>query len=91
MLAAPPGAVIAVGPPDVVPPAGRPGGAGSATDRPGAGRPGPQPIPLLAHRGLVDGSPAAYVCRNFACRAPVTDQAGLRAVLAATPPDPATE
>jgi uncharacterized protein YyaL (SSP411 family) len=91
MLAAPPGAVIAVGPPDVAPPAGGPGGAGSAADRPGAGRPGPQPIPLLAHRGLVDGGPAAYVCRNFACRAPVTDQAGLRAALAATPPESPTE
>jgi len=76
MLAAPPGAVVAVGPPAVAGP---------------AGRPGPQPIPLLAHRGLVDGMPAAYVCRDFACRAPVTDPGGLRAVLAAgVPPFPAT-
>jgi uncharacterized protein YyaL (SSP411 family) len=76
MLAAPPGAVVAVGPPAVAGP---------------AGQPGPRPIPLLAHRGLVDGMPAAYVCRDFACRAPVTDPGGLRAVLAAGVPSiPAT-
>jgi uncharacterized protein YyaL (SSP411 family) len=34
-------------------------------------------IPLLAGRGLVDGAPAAYVCRNFACRLPVTGPDGL--------------
>jgi len=59
LLAAPPGAVIAVT------------------------GPGPQQIPLLAGRGLVDGRPAAYVCRDFACRAPVTEPAQLRSVLAA--------
>ncbi|HZC26596.1 MAG TPA: hypothetical protein VE287_06200, partial [Actinopolymorphaceae bacterium] len=36
-----------------------------------------EPIPLLAHRGLVDGRPAAYVCRNFVCDRPVIDPAEL--------------
>ncbi len=30
-------------------------------------------IPLLANRGLVKGCPAAYVCRDYVCRRPVTD------------------
>ena len=38
-------------------------------------------VPLLAGRGLVDGHPALYVCRNFACQLPVTDPAALRALL----------
>jgi hypothetical protein len=38
-------------------------------------------IPLLAGRGLAGGAPAAYVCRSFTCRAPVTDPDALRAEL----------
>jgi len=34
-------------------------------------------VPLLAGRPLVDGLPAAYVCRGFVCTAPVTDAAAL--------------
>jgi len=59
LLAAPPGAVIAVGPAD-----------------------GAAAIPLLAGRGLADGAPAAYVCRNFTCRAPVTTPEELQSLLA---------
>jgi uncharacterized protein len=37
--------------------------------------------PLLAHRGEVDGRPAAYVCHGFTCDAPVTDADDLAAAL----------
>jgi uncharacterized protein YyaL (SSP411 family) len=59
VLAAPPGAVIAVG-------------DGEAVD--GA-------VPLLDGRSAVDGRAAAYVCRDFSCRAPETDPARLRTAL----------
>jgi uncharacterized protein YyaL (SSP411 family) len=39
------------------------------------------PIPLLEGRRPVDGKAAAYVCRHFTCRAPVTDKAELIAAL----------
>jgi uncharacterized protein len=47
------------------------------------GAPGvfPPAVPLLQDRGLVDGHAAAYVCRDFACQAPVTEPEALRAQL----------
>jgi uncharacterized protein len=58
LLAAPPGAVLALG-----------DGARET-------------VPLLIGRRQVDGAPAAYVCRGFTCRAPVTTPEELREVLA---------
>jgi uncharacterized protein len=37
--------------------------------------------PLLQDRPAVDGSPTAYVCQNFSCKAPVTDADDLAALL----------
>lgn len=37
------------------------------------GEPDSPEFPLLAGRPLVDGGPAAYVCRHFVCAAPVTE------------------
>lgn len=42
-----------------------------------AGEPGTD-IPLFHDRTLVDGKPAAYVCRDFVCSLPVTVPADLR-------------
>ncbi len=61
-----------------------------ASTAPGAvhvvGLPGPAdgaaPVPLLADRPLVDGAPAAYVCRGFVCDRPTTDPAVLARLLA---------
>ena len=71
MLAAPPGAVLAVG--DV--PAVTDGDMAGNRHRPR------EHVPLLEGRGLVNGGAAAYVCRNFACQLPVTDPAELQALL----------
>jgi uncharacterized protein YyaL (SSP411 family) len=45
------------------------------------GTPDGDEFPLLADRPLLDGAPAAYVCRNFTCDAPTTDPEGLRTAL----------
>ena len=47
-----------------------------------AGEPDAPGMPLLAGRPLVDGGPAAYVCRGFVCLAPVTTVDDLVADLA---------
>jgi uncharacterized protein len=66
--ASPPGAVLALGDGTL------PAGSGVASAEAG--------VPLLAGRGLVDGAPAAYVCRQFTCLAPVTTPEQLREALA---------
>ncbi|MGI8434523.1 MAG: thioredoxin domain-containing protein [Nocardioidaceae bacterium] len=42
------------------------------------GRPGHPTVPLLEHRDLVEGRPAAYVCQHFTCELPVTDPVDVR-------------
>ncbi|MFW5696861.1 MAG: thioredoxin domain-containing protein [Phototrophicaceae bacterium] len=44
--------------------------------------PGEATIPLLSHRTQRDGQPTVYVCRNFACRMPVTTPEAMRDLLA---------
>jgi uncharacterized protein YyaL (SSP411 family) len=107
MLAAPPGAVVALGDGTAAADgvaagggaaagtggsaaAGTGGGAAAGTGG-GAGAAGPEPaeaVPLLAGRTLVAGAPAAYVCRDFTCRLPVTDSMELRAALDYPAPAP---
>jgi hypothetical protein len=55
---------------------------------------GPEPsssaIPLLQARFALDGQPTAFVCRDFACRRPVTQPEALEALLVSEerPPGP---
>ncbi len=46
---------------------------------------GPSLRPLLRGKTLADGQPALYVCRNFACGAPVTDPSAVREAIEAPP------
>ena len=48
-----------------------------------AGESASSAVPLLQDRPMRDGHATAYVCRHFACRAPVTDAAALAEQLAA--------
>ncbi len=48
-----------------------------------AAEPGQSAIPLMADRDLVDGLPAAYVCRNLVCQRPVTSVEELTGLLRA--------
>jgi uncharacterized protein len=41
----------------------------------------PDAVPLLADRPMIDGEPAAYVCRGYVCDRPVTTVEDLTAIL----------
>ncbi|SFM96790.1 hypothetical protein SAMN05216207_1005204 [Pseudonocardia ammonioxydans] len=56
---------------------GAPGGAVVV-----AGEPDAAGVPLLAGRGTVGGTPAAYVCRGYVCEVPVTGPDDLGELLA---------
>jgi uncharacterized protein YyaL (SSP411 family) len=45
------------------------------------GDPATSVVPLLGGRFAIDGRPTAFVCRNFACRQPVTEPEALAALL----------
>ncbi|QKV92840.1 thioredoxin domain-containing protein [Streptomyces sp. NA02950] len=45
------------------------------------GEPGSEEVPLLLDRPLLEGRPAAYVCRHFTCDAPTADADALAAKL----------
>jgi len=47
--------------------------------------------PLLIGKGLVNGNAALYVCRNFACQAPITDPVAVAEALTSRDQDAAAE
>ena len=57
----------------------------------GADGPADAAVPLMQHRLMVDGSPAAYVCRRFICRQPVTAPDLLRQELRRSSPPVAAD
>jgi uncharacterized protein YyaL (SSP411 family) len=69
-----PGLVVVAGEPSSAPP-------GQTDD--------PETVPLLAGRGLVDGRPAAYVCRGMVCDLPRTRPDELAAALRGASPSSA--
>jgi len=50
-------------------------------DAPEDAAPDSSPVPLLHHRGLVNGAPAAFVCHGFVCDQPVSTADDLRVSL----------
>jgi len=42
-------------------------------------------VPFVKEQGMVEGKPAAYVCRGYACERPTTDPAKLQSLLDAPP------
>jgi uncharacterized protein YyaL (SSP411 family) len=48
------------------------------------GEPDTVGVPLLADRPVLDGRPAAYVCRGFVCAAPVSDVSALSAAMSSS-------
>lgn len=49
------------------------------------GEPDSSEVPLLADRPLLEGAPAAYVCRRFVCQRPVGEPEELTALVLARP------
>ena len=46
-------------------------------------RPEELPLPLVESKGLVEGKPALYICRNYTCQRPISDPVEVADALAA--------